>query len=413
MRISAVDLYRRIWRWLPRRQQLWLLDNRSDALARHLGTDASVVEPICVAGLLSSSVGMAEGARLCLNALTQLGYRIRNLDLSDIFNRHDLLEIELPNCPIEPGAGTLIVHLNPPMMPLGLLAIGRRVLAGKRIIGYWAWELLCIPPDWRQGLRYVDEIWVPSQFVAAAIRPFTEKPITVVPHPVAIATSGHRRRKDFAIPNRCFAALTIFHMDSCFERKNPLAAVRAFRIAFGDNPDALLIVKVTLGSTESGLMQQLHHAIAGASNIRLIDAMFTDQDTLDLIASVDVLVSLHRAEGFGLAMAQAMLSGTAVVATNWSGNLDFMTADSAALVSCGMIPVSDPQGRYTQTDQKWADPDVSEAAAALSRLAADRDYFASITKQAHTQASRALDLAAYRSAIGGRLPLPDRDASPL
>lgn len=397
-------MLRRLWQILPRRCRRWLLDKATAAFAPAVAMGSPAAAPVCVVGLLSSTVGMGEGARLCAMALDRLGHRPLVVDLSAGFQRREKAIPARSNEPLPRGPGTVIVHLNGDMISVGLSMLGRRATAGKRIIGYWAWELSSMPKGWQAGLSCVDEIWTPSRFSADAVRPFTTKPVRVVPHPVAVRPPGASRRGHFGIPDECFAVLVAFHMSSCFARKNPLAAISAFLAAFGNSPRALLIVKVSEASSQPGLMAELRQAIGQAPNIRLYEEVLAPAEMQDLIASVDVVLSLHRAEGFGLAMAQAMLAGTAVVATGWSGNLEFMDAWNSESIDCRLVPVVDPQGCYDPDGQAWADPDVSQAVEALKRLAGDLDYRCLLVEQAKATAERHLGVDAFQAAVGDALP---------
>jgi glycosyltransferase involved in cell wall biosynthesis len=114
--------------------------------------------------------------------------------------------------------------------------------------------------------------------------------------------------------------------------------------------------------------QRLQAAVAGAQNIRIIEDALSSDARDALVARADVVVSLHRSEGFGLTLAEAMLAGKPVIATNWSGNLDFMTPDTSALIRCDLIPVCDPGGPYEGIEAVWAEPDIGHAAAEMTRL---------------------------------------------
>ena len=119
--------------------------------------------------------------------------------------------------------------------------------------------------------------------------------------------------------------------------------------------------------------RELDAAIAGAGNIRLIEGMLPEADMAGLMAAADIVISLHRSEGFGLVPAQAMALGKPVIATAWSGNLDFMNKDNSALVSYSLVPVHDPEGAFQSDNQSWADANVEDAAEWLRRLAGDAD----------------------------------------
>ncbi len=179
-------------------------------------------------------------------------------------------------------------------------------------------------------------------------------------------------RARLGLPGDALIVLTAFHMGSAFTRKNPLAAIAAFRRAFGDAPDRLLVIKLIDHGASPIARAALERAIAGASNIRLVNLMLPPADMSGLMAAVDIVLSLHRSEGFGLVPAEAMQLGKPVVATGWSGNMDFMNARNSAPVSYRLVPVQDPyDGAFIADGQLWADADVDDAADWLRRLAAE------------------------------------------
>jgi glycosyltransferase involved in cell wall biosynthesis len=213
------------------------------------------------------------------------------------------------------------------------------------------------------GLRFAHEIWVPSRFTAAAVARHTSLPVRVVPHPVppvagATAATGGGR----------LTVLVAFDMRSGFLRKNPLAAIAAFRQAYGDDPGTRLIVKVSQAAAYPPGWQALQTAVAGAGNIELTDRLLDATAMAALLDAADIVLSLHRAEGFGLVLAEAMQRGKAVVATGWSGNADFLTVENSCPVAYTLVPARDPQGSYDYPDQQWADPDVADAARQLCAL---------------------------------------------
>nr|WP_305889002.1 glycosyltransferase [Parvularcula maris] len=155
---------------------------------------------------------------------------------------------------------------------------------------------------------------------------------------------------------------------SSFTRKNPFGAIEAHRAAFGDSDEHVLIVKTRNLSQNPKAEADLRSAVSGSGNILILDEALTSEDRWGLMASCDIFLSLHRAEGFGLTIAEAMLLGKACVVTDWSGSRDFAGEGTAALVPYELIPVSDPYGVYTAPGQLWAEPSPSEAAAALKKL---------------------------------------------
>ena len=234
------------------------------------------------------------------------------------------------------------------------------------MIGYWAWEAPDVPDEWRNSFLFVNEVWVPSHFVATALRRAgCRVPVRVVPHPLRIPVVSDKPE-----PTRHgLQVLVVLAFDSGFQRKNPLAAIAAFRAAFATPGEATLIIK-TRGHSRSGKPEAaLRAAVADSPNIQMIHGDFSPAEYTRLLADTDVLLSLHRAEGFGLPCAEMMLLGKPVIATAWSGNLDFMTEDAACLVPARPIRLADPEtDAYRGLQSVWAEPDVAQATAWLHRL---------------------------------------------
>ena len=194
-----------------------------------------------------------------------------------------------------------------------------------------------------------------------------------VPVPVAVAppVASALGRADFGLPGDAVVVLVSFSLASSNARKNPLGAIAAFRAAFGDRPDRLLLLKVGNPGHFPAEFAALRAAVAAFPNIRLETRTLPGADRHALTACADIVLSLHRSEGFGLVPAEAMLLGVPVVATGWSGNMAFMDADCAALVGYRLVAAQDPRGVFEAPGAVWAEPDVAEAAAALRRLADD------------------------------------------
>jgi glycosyltransferase involved in cell wall biosynthesis len=218
-------------------------------------------------------------------------------------------------------------------------------------------------------------VWVPSRFTAKALEAIAPGRVRVVPHPVACSppVPGALGRGDFALPEDAFVVLSSFSLASSFERKNPLAAVAAFRAAFGDDPGRIMVLKVSHAEHWPADLARLQEAVGGARNIRLETRLLPHDDNLALTACVDCVLSLHRSEGFGLVPAEAMSLGRVVVATNWSGTTDFLDASCGVPVAYKLVAANDPRGVFMAPGAVWADADVAQAAASLRELAASPD----------------------------------------
>jgi glycosyltransferase involved in cell wall biosynthesis len=351
---------------------------------------------VTVAGPLSAPTGIGEGARLAARRFRELGCPVHLVDLTETLGLPGGVDIANDGVWSASAGGTVLVHFNPPHCETALLFL-RRLLPGRRRIGCWAWESSRIPTDWDGSFRYWHEIWVPSDFVRRAVLA-ADCPVSVrvVPYPLAIPES----LPCTAPSHHPLVVLSVFAYDSGFERKNPIGAVTAFRQAFGDRRDVRLIVKTRGRSLSGEPERRFSDAISGMNNIELVDKTLSAADYAELLATADIFLSLHRGEGFGQPMAAAMLAGKAVVATGWSGNLEFMTADTACLVAVDVAPAIDERGAGREPVGVWAEPSVSDAAQWLRRLV-DPALRTAIGERARRHAAGRLGLAAFAAAISG------------
>jgi glycosyltransferase involved in cell wall biosynthesis len=358
---GARQSIRRIYRLLPARARRRAFTAATSLIApRPDGASFAIQPGLAVAGDFAKATGLGQGARLMLRGLQSSGIDAWPLDLA------------APNGLPPPGV-PLVIHVNAPRLPHALLRLPRGLLRGRRVIGYWAWELPAVPWDWRGGLRFVHQIWAPSRFTAAAIEAIAPGRVRVVPPPLGALppARSHLDRAAFGLPDDAVIVLMSFNLASSFERKNPLAAIAAFRAAFGERTDRLLLLKVGNPEHFPRDFSRLRTAAAGSRNIRIDTATLPAADHAALIGNCDVVLSLHRAEGLGLVPAEAMLLGRPVVATGWSGNMDFMDCRSAALVGYRLVAPRDGRHVYDQTGGVWAEPDLGDAVAQLRRLADD------------------------------------------
>lgn len=330
---------------------------------------------ILVSGFMDEALGIGRAGRLTVDALKAMG-----LDVTAEYLRpldRGLLTrgpVALP-CP---EACVWLIHANPPETRIALLRHRYSDWAHKYRIGYWAWESSEAPQDWARTARWLHEIWVPSEHVRLAIgrafarvgRQHETQKLRVVPHPVAVARNVqappvHADGRDADK----VATLTLFDPRSDFERKNPMAVIDVWLSLFPQaSRTARLIVKTHAGAVHHPRFAELVARGKGRPDIEIMAQTLNGPDTDRLIHNTDILISLHRAEGFGLPLAEAMAAGVSVIATGWSGNMQFMTPENSIPLPYRLVPANTA---YNGPKAQWADPDPDAAAQGLKRLIDD------------------------------------------
>jgi glycosyltransferase involved in cell wall biosynthesis len=326
--------------------------------------------------------GLAEGARLYAKALLAEGYPVAIHDIAIVIP-HEMDDTSLDlHLREETPYDINLIFVNPDYLDEAIANIGRERLRGRYTIGCWFWELEVFPEEWLPALQHVDEIMVSTSFIEKAVKRVTEKPVWHVPLPVCEVHDSGLTRSDFGLDNDAFVFLNSFDFNSFLVRKNPLAVIEAFRRAFADDlSEVRLLIKSSNGHRYPAELQELLNAAAADRRIIVRDDVIDRGHVQALQRCVDAYVSLHRAEGFGLGLAECMRLGKPVVATAWSGNMDFMTSDNSCLVDYQLVPVGD--GEYFQhAGQRWAEPSIVHAAEQMRRLVEDREFATKIGAQA-------------------------------
>jgi len=270
-------------------------------------------------------------------------------------------------------------------------------------VGYWAWELAEFPEEWATSFGCVDEIWTPSQFVRDSVASQSPVPVRVVPHSLELRmeTPAAVDRTKFGMNAGTFVFLFIFDFHSYLERKNPLGLIKAYKNAFGGRQDVQLLVKSIHGEAHKEEMGLLQKACVGA-NVRLLDRVLSRAATRELMMAADCYVSLHRSEGFGLTLAEAMLFGKPVIATAYSGNLDFMSDVDSFLVPYRMVAIDRTHGPY-KAGYHWADPDLDYASDFMRHVERNREAATQVGVRARAKVRQLLDPAAIGASVRARL----------
>jgi glycosyltransferase involved in cell wall biosynthesis len=328
-------------------------------------------------GYLAEGTGYGQAAREHLLAMAASGVPVGARPI--LLGREGPLEVP-PDPRAFPEVARLAAHVPP--YDTVVLHTPPEVFAlvqedGHRNIGVAAWETEKLPEAWYEPVRAMDEIWVPSAFCAGAFAVVTDRPVAVIPHP--ITAPAPRPRSFPGVPDDVFLFASVFEWS---DRKNPDGLVRAFRRAFAGRRDVALLLKVGLrfGGNPETLLASLKRLISPAPwrspPIYVLEQTDTSPEVLAQIhARADAYVSLHRAEGFGLCMAEAMAAGKPVVATGYSGNLEFMDDETAFLVDYDLVPIEQRLSflRFFERSMRWAEPRIDDAVDKL-RVCVDKPF---------------------------------------
>lgn len=257
------------------------------------------------------------------------------------------------------GPGINIFIGNPSILLLGFRSLNLLAMLRNYTIGIWFWELERIPRDWAIAGKLVDEVWAQSAFVARAFEGSSRR-VEIMPFVLDHTEEVRYDRRHFGLPEQCFVFLMTFDYLSHVARKNPIAVLNAFRSEFGDDPSVLLVIKSVNRNRRTHFAEDVESIINASSNVISMDRYLDKDELLSLIRVTDCYVSLHRSEGLGLGMAEAMSLGTLVVATGYSGNMDYMSADNALLVDYQLKPVNAAEYPYA-SNNVWAEPSIDSA----------------------------------------------------
>lgn len=361
-------LLKRCWKAAPQSLRLLFLAGLCSVRAGRRVRATPGDGPLLICGALRGNSGQSQGARLMLADVRARGLQAWGVDVTRAMRMAPVLPrpdgvLDIEQAARLEGPATVIIHANPPQFQLALCALGREFLHDKRVVAYWAWELEAFPSIWRHALAYVDAIETPSHFVAAALQTLTHKPVSVRPHPVA----GPRRHKSAWAAGGRIRCLSIFDAGSSFERKNPEAALSAFARAFAPG-EAELTFKVSNPEADAERFARFSKACAATPGVSIITETLASDALEDLYLAHDIYLSLHRSEGFGLTILEAMRHGLHAVATGWSGNMDFMIGELAHPVPFRLTPVRAASGPCKGLAARWAEADVDAAARILRRL---------------------------------------------
>jgi glycosyltransferase involved in cell wall biosynthesis len=308
-------------------------------------------------GLLSELSGLGQSARSLQTAFTAQGTRVEPIDLGT--------PADVERARAAAGPSVNLVHLNADAMRRTHALLGPDFYRERLTIGYWYWELADFRYDWRHAFRYVHEVWVPTDFVRRALLPHAgDVPVVCLPPPVTAPSRAAVSRSHFGLPDdRC---LFLFAFDAASQeaRKNPDAVIAAF-VQAAVHPRAHLVIKVM--NREAGEGAWRRH---GQPGVTVLDAALPADEMGALWHLADCYVSLHRAEGFGLTVAEALAAGRPAIATAYGGLTDYLDEAVGWPVPYREVPITEDCGPYL-AGWRWAEPDIAAAAHAMYEAATD------------------------------------------
>lgn len=341
-------------------------------------SDESIVESrskkpggVDVFGYLNAELGVGEAGRLVCKALTAAGVPISTIANKATVSRQ---KYDFPTDEIGQYK-TLFVSVNADQLPGACAYLGQEFRTDRYVIGQWFWELEELPDSFQRSFELVDEIWAPTLFIKEALEKKAPSSVKVTHMPLPLVTPESDsliNRNSFGIGDG-YAFLFTFDLMSVLKRKNALGLIDAYCDAFSENDGAVLVLKTINGDKRLSELEKIRWSARSRKDIVIMDQYLDVRESASLMMLCDCYVSLHRSEGLGLTMAEAMLLGKPVIATAYSGNMDFMTDDTALLVPWKYTDVGDDAESYP-AEARWAEPDLSVASSMMRKLFQDREF---------------------------------------
>lgn len=330
-----------------------------------------------VVGYLTADLGVGQAGRLVAESL-----RAADVDVSlSAWSRTPSRRGE-SSAPIHQTAShdTVLLAVNADQLPVLHHELGDDFFRSRRVIGQWFWEVELAPPWFAPAFAHVDELWAPTKFIEQTIRSVAPRGVDVVHMPLPITAPAVAEQSSGIATDR-YTFLFVFDHLSVMKRKNPLGLVEAYRRAFPDGGGAALVIKTINADLRTEDAERLRWEVRDRPDITLVEEYRTRGEVARMMVDADCYVSLHRSEGLGLTIAEAMALGKPVIATGYSGNTDFMNDDVSLMVPWTRVPVGDGAENYDPRAE-WADPDLDVAARWMRELAANPEKGRSLGSRA-------------------------------
>lgn len=337
--------------------------------------------PVNVAGYFRAELGIGAAGRSIIAALEAADIPINTVTFDRTANR---LAHPFDNRVSHAGRADInLICINPDQIGAFAEQVGPEFRHGRYNIGIWFWEVEDFPAWNHHAFKCVDEIWVASEFMRDTFLKVSPEPVFKFRLPVMVPPVDHSiTRAQLNLPVE-FSFLFSFDFLSVLERKNPVGLIDAFTRAFKPSEGPRLVIKTINGKERVLQLEKLKYAARGRADILLVDGYLSAVENASFTALADCYVSLHRAEGFGLTIAEAMAQGKPAIATAYSGNLEFMTPENSYLCPSHRSRVG-PGCEPYPAESHWSEPDVAAAAELLRRVYEHRDEAAARGARAAT-----------------------------
>lgn len=326
-----------------------------------------MVSGVSVVGYLRAETGVGQIARDLIKSLNEVDFPVTGhvLSVGNTYRQHDE---SISSTDDQPNYFLQLFNVNADQAMVVYGALGQDFYKNHYNIGYWFWELADFPDVWDSAFDIYDEIWVATRFVQEAVQAVSPRPVFCIAPPIMVTLPENSSRAQFGLNDDEFVVLFVFDALSIIERKNPWGVIHAFEQAYTEEERAgkvRLVIKVT-NLEKIPEKDHLRAEIARVNGV-LIDGYLDRLDVYALINHCDVYISLHRSEGYGLTMAEAMYLGKPVIGTGYSGNVDFMNDSNSYIVPFEVVKLGKDYPPYP-SDSVWAEPDVSAAARYLREI---------------------------------------------
>lgn len=335
---------------------------------------------INIIGSIKAETGLGESCRLLTNAVSESDYLFTIFNYSQVGQMRETDHTWDEKIGLSCEYSINIIHINPNEFGIAALQLDSSNWDYRYNIGFWLWEFEESSDEWLNCASILNEIWTPSDFITNSLKRKFNIPIKTLPYPIEVKVDKTYNRKFFGLPEDKFLFLMMYDKNSVSDRKNPVGVIEAFKKAFSANQDDVGLV-IKIATSDEDEINKIKSHLGNYKNIYFIVDMLEKIQVNSLINSVDVIMSLHRAEGFGLVLAEAMYLGKPTIATNWSSNTEFMNKENSCLVNYELIELEHDNGPFKK-GWKWAEPDTNDAAQYMKKLFSDSDFYEKLSSMA-------------------------------